>query len=136
VIWASAELAITIMAAAIPVLRSLFVQVGATAKDKTRQFRSITHDEVARRSKTHKPGVNMVTISAMVKRLSTNRHGNDRIDEDSDGGLCEDAGGVKVTRTAEVQVNFTRTSERDSGTLYEMDKMASQASSWKERELA
>jgi hypothetical protein len=119
IIWSVAEVAITIVAATIPVLRSMSIQSSVPTQDNGAYFRSVSCDEIARRARTHKPGVNTITVSSKGR----SRSGVPRPsgDSDSDKGMLFGRVSPKIMLTAEVQINYADRSDTDSNFYYELD---------------
>lgn len=100
IIWASTEISTTIVAASIPVLRTLAREISTGRADRSGAgyFRSTSKDERNRKSRMTRPGTNVVSVSA-------HGHGSTVLpDAASDKSILE--GRPKIIKTEEVTVNF------------------------------
>ena len=96
-------------------LRTLIREV-SSARRTGNYFRSTSNDEVARKSRTHRAGMNTITVTALGKNSSPSQ------DADSDKSILEGYAGGKIMRTNEIHINYG--DKGDHGSLvYEMGRM-------------
>ncbi|KAI1339939.1 hypothetical protein F5Y15DRAFT_415364 [Xylariaceae sp. FL0016] len=116
VIWGTAEAATTIMAASVPVLRVLVSEIrssngpyydrsGTNGGDTTRRTRHVRGD------------LNTTTVTAHGRAHELNSK-----DDDSDKSILYGTGLGRITKTAEVQIQFESRSDEDHE-AYEMERV-------------
>ncbi|KAH9907833.1 hypothetical protein F4778DRAFT_797913 [Xylariomycetidae sp. FL2044] len=122
VIWASAEVATTIMAASIPVLRVLAREFKSSAG---RYYNHSSSAEGTRKTRAGK--LTTATNTAIVTSTGRPQTSDYPNDDGSDRSILYGTGIGKITKTAEISVSFNDRSDADS-LGYEMDRLPPRAS--------
>ncbi|CAJ2511703.1 Uu.00g073280.m01.CDS01 [Anthostomella pinea] len=117
-IWSTAETATTIIAASIPVLRVLFLEM-RSSNGRYYEHSSANGTKKPRQGRT---GNNTVTVTATGRPRTTQFSK----DDDSDRSILHGTGIGKITKTDEVRIHFHDRSDAESEGI-ELDTMASRA---------
>jgi hypothetical protein len=101
IIWAVAEITTTIVAASIPVLRTLIHDVASHGSSRA-YFRATSHDEMNGQSRIHPTGINTITVSASGRNTPARRSN----DTDNDGWILHGTASGGIMKTEEVRVRY------------------------------